>query len=136
MKNRLIAALLALTMTASPAACENAVAEQVSVDGDDILTSSELTTGQTYPSPVVTTGQTQTFNKDGNVVELEPGNTGYGQDGNYDSTSFAFVDNGDGTITTIEGNTSGAAGGSCVAIHNDRSRSEVYGYATPVKNSK
>ena len=101
MKNRLIAALLALTMTASLAACENAVTEQVSVDGDDILTSSELTTEQTYPSPVVTTGQTQTFDKDGNVVELEPGNTGYGQDGNYDSTSFAFVDNGDGTISDL-----------------------------------
>ena len=57
-------------------------------------------------------------------------------DGTTDHTGFVVKDNGDGTITTIEGNTSGAAGGSCVAIHNDRSRSEIYGYATPVKNSK
>ena len=57
-------------------------------------------------------------------------------DGTTDHVGFVIQDNGDGTITTIEGNTSGAAGGSCVAIHNDRSRSEVYGYATPVKNSK
>lgn len=55
-------------------------------------------------------------------------------DGTTDHVGFVVQDNGDGTITTIEGNTSGAAGGSCVAIHDDRSRSEVYGYATPVKN--
>ena len=46
---------------------------------------------------------------------------------------FVVKDNGDGTITTLEGNTSGEAGGSCVAIHTDRQRSIVYGYATPVK---
>lgn len=57
-------------------------------------------------------------------------------DGTTDHVGFVVKDNGDGTITTIEGNTSGAAGGSCVAIHPDKSRSEVYGYATPVKNSK
>ena len=42
------------------------------------------------------------------------------------------VNNGDGTVKTIEGNTSGEGGGSCVAIH-DRDRSIIYGYATPVK---
>ena len=57
-------------------------------------------------------------------------------DGTTDHVGFVIEDNGDGTITTIEGNTYGAAGGSCVAIHTDRDRSEVYGYATPVKNSK
>ena len=59
---------------------------------------------------------------------------GNSPDGTTDHVGFVVKDNGDGTITTIEGNTSGAAGGSCVAIHDDRSRSEVYGYATPVKN--
>ena len=53
-----------------------------------------------------------------------------------DNTIFKSLERSGAAITTIEGNTSGAAGGSCVAIHNDRSRSEVYGYATPVKNSK
>ena len=57
-------------------------------------------------------------------------------DGTTDHVGFVIEDNGDGTITTIEGNTYGAAGGSCVAIHTDRDRSQIYGYATPVKNSK
>ena len=57
------------------------------------------------------------------------------QDGINDHTGFVVKDNGDGTITTLEGNTSGSAGGSCVATKT-RNRSEVYGYATPVKNSK
>ena len=56
-------------------------------------------------------------------------------DGVNDHTGFVVKDNGDGTITTLEGNTSGSAGGSCVATKT-RNRSEVYGYATPVKNSK
>ena len=55
------------------------------------------------------------------------------QDGLNDHVGFVVKDNGDGTITTLEGNTSGEAGGSCVAIHTDRQRSIVYGYATPVK---
>ena len=54
-------------------------------------------------------------------------------DGVNDHTGFVVKDNGDGTITTLEGNTSGEAGGSCVAIHTDRQRSNIYGYATPVK---
>ncbi len=51
-------------------------------------------------------------------------------DSSTDHVGFVIQDNGDGTITTIEGNTSGAAGGSCVAIKT-RDRSLVYGYATP-----
>ena len=57
-------------------------------------------------------------------------------DGVNDHTGFVVKDNGDGTITTLEGNTSGEAGGSCVAIHTDRQRSNIYGYATPVKSNK
>ncbi len=52
-------------------------------------------------------------------------------DGVNDHTGFVVEDNGDGTITTLEGNTNGDAGGSCVAIKN-RDRSEIYGYATPI----
>ncbi len=52
-------------------------------------------------------------------------------DWSTDHVGFVIRDNGDGTITTIEGNTSGDAGGSCVAIK-QRSRDLVYGYATPV----
>jgi len=52
-------------------------------------------------------------------------------DGSTDHVGFVLQDNGDGTITTIEGNTSGDAGSSCVAIKS-RDRDLVYGYATPV----
>ncbi len=55
-------------------------------------------------------------------------------DGSTDHVGFVVEDNGDGTITTLEGNTSGEAGGSCVAIKN-RDRNLVYGYATPVFNA-
>lgn len=57
-------------------------------------------------------------------------------DGITNHVGIVIKDNGDGTITTIEGNTYGEAGGSCVAIHTDKSREEVYGYATPVKKKK
>ena len=69
----------------------------------------------------------------GDVVVFDFGYNGVGIN---DHTGFVIQDNGDGTITTIEGNTSGDAGDSCVAIHENRNRSEVYGYATPVKNGK
>ncbi len=52
-------------------------------------------------------------------------------DWSTDHVGFVIQDNGDGTIETLEGNTSGDAGSSCVAIKN-RERSLVYGYATPV----
>ena len=52
-------------------------------------------------------------------------------DGSTDHVGFVVEDNGDGTITTLEGNTSGDAGSSCVAVKT-RDRNLVYGYATPV----
>ena len=57
------------------------------------------------------------------------------QDGINDHVGFVIQDNGDGTVKTIEGNTNGNAGGSCVGIHN-RDRSTIYGYATPIKKEK
>ena len=52
-------------------------------------------------------------------------------DDSTDHVGFVVEDNGDGTITTLEGNTSGDAGSSCVAVRT-RDRNLVYGYATPV----
>ena len=66
----------------------------------------------------------------GDVVLFDA--SGGSPDGTTDHVGFVIQDNGDGTVKTIEGNTSGDAGGSCVAIH-DRDRSIIYGYATPVK---
>ena len=53
----------------------------------------------------------------------------WGRNGDTDHVGFVVKDNGNGTITTLEGNTSGDAGGSCVAIKT-RDRSDVYGYCT------
>lgn len=95
----------------------------------------------------------------GAVVHLDTGayNMGYGDSSEYDPNyspqpgdvvlfnwdgdwstdhvGFVVQDNGDGTITTLEGNTSGDAGGSCVAVKN-RDRDLIYGYATPVPQAK
>ena len=59
----------------------------------------------------------------------------WGRNGCNDHVGFVVKDNGNGTITTLEGNTSGDAGGSCVAIK-IRDRSEVYGYCTLNRNNE
>lgn len=56
-------------------------------------------------------------------------------DSSTDHVGIVVQDNGDGTITTVEGNTSGDAGSSCVAVKT-RDRNLVYGYATPVKTEQ
>ena len=54
-----------------------------------------------------------------------------------DHTGFIIKDNGDGTVTTIEGNTYTTNpddyDGGVVQIHTDRKKSEIYAYATPSK---
>ena len=57
-------------------------------------------------------------------------------DGINDHTGFVVKDNGDGTITTIEGNTSGPEGNSCVAVHEEIDRSQVFAYASLSKKDK
>lgn len=58
-------------------------------------------------------------------------------DSSIDHVGFVIKDNGDGTITTIEGNTSKNGGGynGGYVEKKIRKRSEMYGYATPVKNT-
>jgi len=52
------------------------------------------------PSKVVTTGQDQCYDSDGNVITPQPGDAFYGQDANYDDgLAFSFTDNKDGTVT-------------------------------------
>lgn len=52
------------------------------------------------PSKVVTTGQDQCYDNDGNVITPQPGDAFYGQDANYDDgLAFSFTDNKDGTVT-------------------------------------
>ncbi|MFA6832256.1 MAG: DUF1566 domain-containing protein, partial [Bacteroidaceae bacterium] len=53
-----------------------------------------------YSYPMVTTGQTATYNLDGLEVTLAKGDICYGQDGNYQAgATMSFTDNGDGTVT-------------------------------------
>ena len=57
-------------------------------------------------------------------------------DGSIDHTGFVVKDNGDGTITTVEGNTYKNGyeyDGGVVEKHTDRSKADVYAYATPSK---
>ncbi len=54
-----------------------------------------------YSSPIVTTGQTSTYDIDGDIVDTSTGL--YGQDGDYQNLDFAFTVNGDGT--TFDENT-------------------------------
>lgn len=54
-----------------------------------------------------------------------------------DHVGIVVKDNGDGTVTTIEGNTSGDDGvydGHGVVAKKIRKRSDIYGYATPKKS--
>lgn len=53
-----------------------------------------------------------------------------------DHTGFIIKDNGDGTVTTLEGNTyknGQEYDGGIVEMHTDRKKSEIYAYATPSK---
>jgi hypothetical protein len=51
------------------------------------------------PSKVVTTGQSESYDNDGNVIYPQEGDEYYGQDAVYETQPFSFTDNGDGTIT-------------------------------------
>lgn len=51
------------------------------------------------PSKVETTGQSESYDVEGNVINPVEGDDYYGQDAVYDTVEFSFTDNGDGTIT-------------------------------------
>ena len=48
---------------------------------------------------VVTSGQAESFNVEGDVIDPAQGQAYYGQDADYDTTDFSFTDNGNGTVT-------------------------------------
>jgi hypothetical protein len=50
-------------------------------------------------SKVVTTGQSESYDDEGNIIYPVEGDMYYGQDAVYDTVEFSFTDNGDGTIT-------------------------------------
>lgn len=48
---------------------------------------------------IVTTGQSASYDNEGNIITPADGEAFYGQDAVYESAEFSFADNGDGTIT-------------------------------------
>jgi hypothetical protein len=62
-------------------------------------TASEVAQAKRYT--LVDTGQSETFNNDGETINTAKGQAFYGQDGDYQGTPFRFVDNGDGTVTDL-----------------------------------
>ncbi|MFI3255390.1 MAG: DUF1566 domain-containing protein [Eubacteriales bacterium] len=52
-----------------------------------------------WNSPIVTSGQTNTYDGDGNIISTNLGDAFYGQDGDYTSLDFSFTKNADGTTT-------------------------------------
>lgn len=50
-------------------------------------------------SPITTSGQTTTYDEDGNIISTNLGDALYGQDGDYTSLAFSFTKNSDGTTT-------------------------------------
>ncbi|MGH4038770.1 MAG: DUF1566 domain-containing protein [Sphaerochaeta sp.] len=51
------------------------------------------------PSKIITTGQSLSYDNDGNVIYPQEGDEYYGQDAVYETVPFSFTDNGDGTVT-------------------------------------
>ncbi|MFI3283555.1 MAG: DUF1566 domain-containing protein [Erysipelotrichaceae bacterium] len=65
----------------------------------DDTTNNDETTTSSYDSPIVETGQTNTYDADGNIITTTDGDAFYGQDGDYESLSFSFTLNDNGTTT-------------------------------------
>jgi len=65
--------------------------------GTEENTASEANDPGSYK--ITDTGQTTSYNDDGDEISPEEGDAYYGQDGNYTGTAESFTDNGDTTIT-------------------------------------
>ncbi len=93
----LIATTLLLSACTSNVAVSDAASTSISEESDIQLESQIETASDTtnYSSPIVTTGQTSTYDIDGNIVDTSI--ELYGQDGDYQSIDFSFTVNDDGT---------------------------------------
>ena len=69
------------------------------VSWDSVNDTVVLTTDDGYSYTIVTTGQTNAFDIDGNIITPVEGEEYYGQDSDYTSAAFSFTDNGDGTVS-------------------------------------
>lgn len=58
-------------------------------------------TGYSYDYPLIDTGQVNAYNLSGEAVDRTNDQTLIGQDADYSSSDFSFVNNGDGTITDL-----------------------------------
>ncbi len=102
-KKWLAMTLASSMMLSSLVACSSG--EEVSETNTNVSTQNTTTGGDTTPvtasfsSPIVTTGQSNTYDQDGNIISVSQGEALYGQDGNYNSLAFSFTVNEDGTTT-------------------------------------
>lgn len=98
-----IGILLVIVMLFGAIACSDSTASDISNDADASQSSSasseteDSTKEVTYK--LTDTGQSLSYDNDGNVVDPAEGEAYYGQDADYSSYEFSFTDNGDGTVT-------------------------------------
>lgn len=50
---------------------------------------------------IITTGQEQSYDNDGNIITPAPGEAFYGQDAQYSGVDFSFQDNANGTVSDL-----------------------------------
>jgi predicted small lipoprotein YifL len=104
---RLIYVVMLVSMLFSIAGCtakqETEVGQEVNPkqeEGAEKQQDSAEKTASELSYQIVGTGQTKTYDKDGNIIDPpKEGEPCYGQDAQYESLEPSFTDNGDGTIT-------------------------------------
>ncbi|WP_317855410.1 DUF1566 domain-containing protein [Chakrabartyella piscis] len=101
MKRRITALMLCTCVGLT--ACGSSTTETPVEDNSNSTTTTVTASTTGFSSPIVTTGQTTTYDGDGNVITTSAGDAFYGQDGDYDSLAFSFTLNDDGT--TYDNNT-------------------------------
>ncbi len=103
---KILALILAINLFSTMIGCsKSTTTDDVNLvdTTNDVNIATETDSTNKYSSPVVTTGQTNTYDADGNIISVSNGNAFYGQDGNYKSLNFSFSNTGDGI--TIDNNT-------------------------------
>ncbi len=99
MKRKLVSSLLILSLGVSLTSCQSSEAETTNTTDSTSTMTQASASSSTVSSPIVTTGQTATFDGDGNIISTSAGDAFYGQDGDYESLAFSFTLNDDGTTT-------------------------------------
>ncbi|MFI3210195.1 MAG: DUF1566 domain-containing protein [Peptostreptococcaceae bacterium] len=98
MKRPLTLFLSTLIITLTGCSSDNSSSE-INEQGISQITLENENSDLTFLSPIITSGQTNTYDEDGNIIETNIDDPLYGQDGDYNSLEFSFTLNSDGTTT-------------------------------------